>query len=237
MKRLSEVEAQPRNMHAIVCLESSVELWKRLRRLTDGLDVASEFILARSQGSSSELIALCRRLAPALVMIEDSRLSEVPLKDLHELIPNGGVHVVVVSDKVDQGAYESFFRQGCAGVLPRDVNDETLFRAIQAIFAGELWFPRKTLSRMVRDTLSKGNTRHLTRRESEVFEFIRQGLTNQQIADELFLSRETVRWHVRSLYSKIGVKNRSSAIREYELYQTKADESGKMRDADQDEDE
>ncbi|MBN9662367.1 MAG: helix-turn-helix transcriptional regulator [Acidobacteria bacterium] len=90
---------------------------------------------------------------------------------------------------------------------------------------------------MVKDTLSKGNTRHLTRRELEVFEFIRQGLTNQQIADELFLSRETVRWHVRSLYSKIGVKNRSSAIREYELYQAKTGELAKTKSADEDEDE
>lgn len=237
MKRLSEAAAQPRNMQAIVCLESSVELWKRLRQLTDVLDVGSEFILARSQGPSTELVALCRRLAPALVIIEDTRLPEVPLKDLHELIPNGGVHVVVVSDREDQAAYESFFRQGCVGVLPRDVNDATLFRAIQAIFAGELWFPRKTLSRMVKDTLSKGSARHLTRRELEVFEFIRQGLTNQQIADELFLSRETVRWHVRSLYSKIGVKNRSSAIREYELYQTKAGELSKTKGGEEPEDE
>ena len=57
----------------------------------------------------------------------------------------------------------------------------------------------------------------------EVLELIANGLSNREIADKLFICRETVRWHIRSLYSKIGAKDRASAVRygkEYLLVET-----------------
>jgi DNA-binding NarL/FixJ family response regulator len=107
---------------------------------------------------------------------------------------------------------EHYLRLGCSGVIPRAVSDETFGRAVHAIFDGEIWVPRKVLSRLVQSFLFGEPERRLTRREVEVLKLICLGSTNQQIADELFISRETVRWHVRSLYSKIGVNDRGSAI-------------------------
>jgi NarL family two-component system response regulator LiaR len=102
---------------------------------------------------------------------------------------------------------------GCSGVLQRDASSETLRRAVAAVAAGELWVPRKVSSRLLHNALHNDATRHLTRRESEILKLIYKGLNNQKIADQLFISRETVRWHLRSLYSKIGVSTRQEAIR------------------------
>src|SRR5262249_23328972 len=102
---------------------------------------------------------------------------------------------------------------GCIGVLSYSVTEQILRRAVHAVGNGELWMPRKILSKLAERAFMKDSNRKLTQRESEIFKLICLGFTNQQIAEHLFISRETVRWHVRSLYSKIGVDSRSDAIR------------------------
>jgi DNA-binding NarL/FixJ family response regulator len=57
-----------------------------------------------------------------------------------------------------------------------------------------------------------GLTRGLTRRESEVLEGISHGLATRQIAERLFVGEETVRSHLKSLYQKLGVSDRSAAV-------------------------
>lgn len=232
MSGMTEANPAERNPQAIICLDSSVKLWRRLERFFNGQDCPSDLTLTRSPKASADLLVLCRRLVPALLVIEDTRLQRVPFKELRDLIAQREVQVLVFSSKIDDSSYEYFFRQGCAGVLPAEVADQTLGKAIQAIFAGELWMPRKVLSRLARDTFPKGSARKLTRRESDIFKLISQGLTNQQIADQLFISRETVRWHVRSLYSKIGVDNRMGAIRDARHLRDASDPGSDSPDSD-----
>jgi len=216
MSRPEGADLGTRKSQAIVCLGSGVKLWNRLRRLVDNSDCPSDLILARSQLAAEHLVGLCRRLAPAILVVEDARLPQVPVEELADLVRSRQVQIIVLSDAINEASLGAFFRRGCAGVLSAEVTDEVLWKAIQAIFSGELWFPRKVLSRLAHEALFKTNPRRLTRRESDIYRLIYQGLTNQQIADELFISRETVRWHVRSLYSKIGVSSRAGAIEEAE---------------------
>ena len=54
---------------------------------------------------------------------------------------------------------------------------------------------------------------HLSEREFEILEDIVQGLTNAQIAAKQYISMSTVKWHLQNLYSKLGVKNRTSAVK------------------------
>jgi ATP/maltotriose-dependent transcriptional regulator MalT len=86
-------------------------------------------------------------------------------------------------------------------------------KAVIAVSSGELWLPRKILSKLAQEAFVQGNTRKVTQRESEILKLICLGFKNQQIAEHLFISRETVRWHLRSLYSKLGVDGRTAAIR------------------------
>lgn len=52
----------------------------------------------------------------------------------------------------------------------------------------------------------------LTRRERQMLEPLTTGETNKEIAEKLFISEQTVKWHLHQLYQKLGVKNRTSAI-------------------------
>jgi DNA-binding NarL/FixJ family response regulator len=198
---------------AVICLEGPANLWSLVKRSLHGPPGQEEFIFARSQESSADVLALCRRLAPALVVVEDCRIQTLPFKQLRDLISRRDIQILVFSDKLDDASYADFFQRGCTGVVPYNVTAPLLRRAIVAICEGELWLPRRVLSKLAHDTLLKGITRKVTQRESEIFKLVRLGFTNQQIAEHLFISRETVRWHLRSLYSKIGVESRAGAIR------------------------
>jgi DNA-binding NarL/FixJ family response regulator len=96
---------------------------------------------------------------------------------------------------------EELLESGYSGVLRLDTPPAELRRALHAVLNGELWFSRMVLSIATRMRLSP---KCFSPREREIARFIAQGLTNQQIADRLFICRETVRWHVRRLNDKTG---------------------------------
>jgi LuxR family transcriptional regulator of csgAB operon len=85
-------------------------------------------------------------------------------------------------------------------------------RAVRAIANGELWFSRRTISRVLTTFLFEQHLKRLTSREIEILMLIGSGFSNQEIGNQLFISRETVRWHVRGLYSKLGIVNRPDAL-------------------------
>jgi DNA-binding NarL/FixJ family response regulator len=203
---------------AIVCLDPEGDIWRRLLSLFLDDSKPSEFILTRASESSAEILALCRRLAPVLIVVEEANLPQLPLAGLAGLIGPAGVQILLFSGKDDFHSLESFFRQGCCGVLSPAVPDSTLLKAIRAVFSGELWLPRKLISQLSREAFLRGGAPKLTRRESDILRMIGLGQTNQEIADQCFISRETVRWHIRSLYNKIGVNDRAGAMREAKFY-------------------
>jgi ATP/maltotriose-dependent transcriptional regulator MalT len=62
--------------------------------------------------------------------------------------------------------------------------------------------------------LESGESEVLSRREIEVLDQIAQGKSNQDIADGLFISLGTVKWHVNNIFAKLSVGNRTAAIKE-----------------------
>lgn len=199
---------------AIVCLDPSGSVWNKLRNLLEDDSHASEFILTRTSKSSTDLLALCRRLVPVLLVVTEDQMPDVPVAGLHGQTRPSGIQILLISEKTDHPSLEAFFRLGCAGVVSIRAADQTFLTAIRALFAGDLWLPRKLLSHIAREVYLRGPLPKLTRRESDILQLISLGNTNQQIADQCFISRETVRWHIRSLYDKIGVDNREGAMRE-----------------------
>jgi DNA-binding NarL/FixJ family response regulator len=210
---MPDVKSSEKGPRAVICLEGSGKLWKLVNRALEGIEGSSEFIFARSGEASADILALCQRLLPALVLIEDNRIQVIPFKQLHDLICRRDIQILVFSEKLDDASYADFFNMGCIGVIPYNATAQILRRAVLAICNGELWLPRRVLSRLAHDAFVKGTVRKVTQRESEIFKLVCLGFTNQQIAEHLFISRETVRWHLRGLYSKIGVETRAGAIR------------------------
>jgi len=105
--------------------------------------------------------------------------------------------------------------QGLRGVFYNDAPLNILSKGIQAILNGELWYSRKTLSQCLYSR-KPVKTRSeppvdLTFREKEIIDAIASGASNQDIADHLNISINTVKTHIYNIYKKINVTNRLQA--------------------------
>jgi DNA-binding NarL/FixJ family response regulator len=102
------------------------------------------------------------------------------------------------------------------GILPVDATQEELLAALNTIILGFVVLPAGFVEPIWANRLpvqSESLPEQLTPRESEVLQLVAQGLANKQIALALEISEHTVKFHISSIYGKIGATNRTEAVR------------------------
>jgi DNA-binding NarL/FixJ family response regulator len=98
---------------------------------------------------------------------------------------------------------------GARGVLTKDASPELLGKAIRCVLAGEYWIRRDVMAEWVDNSRRKTTpAQTLTVREREIVSQLLTGKTNHEIAGELAISDETVKFHIRNIYDKCGVSSR-----------------------------
>jgi len=116
-------------------------------------------------------------------------------------------------EEIDQTALPN----GVQGVFFKSDTPQTIRKGIKAIIGGDIWYSRDALQICIKNNThpKPGKERRLdfklTAREHQILAAIASGLSNQQIADDLFLSIHTVKTHIYNIYKKINVKNRLQA--------------------------
>jgi DNA-binding NarL/FixJ family response regulator len=95
------------------------------------------------------------------------------------------------------------FNSGVVGFLTKDILDGELIKAIRAVNAGHMYVPPTPAAQLERP--------HLSPRELEVLNLIVRGLSNKQIAYDLKISEETAKNHVKHIFEKLDVRNRTQA--------------------------
>jgi len=125
--------------------------------------------------------------------------------------------VVLTTYDIDEYAYESL-RAGASGFLLKRTRAEALVDAVRAVAAGDsLSMPRAT-ERLIASVVTVEPARHsaafesLTDRESEVLVLAARGLSNVEIAEELGVSIQTIKTHLKHVYMKIGARDRVQAV-------------------------
>lgn len=148
----------------------------------------------------------------SVMLVSEAFVQKVGNDLLNKLMRDAVFMKVLVIGKTTASAAHDLLNRGCAGLLDESAPAEDVRRAIHAVSRGELWFSRQVLSAVIRSRqISTMTEKGLTSREREILRLIGQGYNNQEIASALFISRETVRWHMRSLYSKLGMHDRKRA--------------------------
>jgi DNA-binding NarL/FixJ family response regulator len=118
--------------------------------------------------------------------------------------------VVVYAWTLPPGQLEAVLATGARGVLSKSASAETLARQLTAIDRGEV-IVAASFSRP-RDRCWPGHDYGLTARESEVAAFLAEGMSNQAIAEALFISEHTVKSHLKSIFQKTGVASRTQVV-------------------------
>jgi DNA-binding NarL/FixJ family response regulator len=166
-----------------------------------------------------EAVDKAARYDPTVVLM-DIRMPELDgLEATRRILsadPAARVLILTTFD-LDEYVYEAL-RAGASGFVLKDEPPEQLLAAIRTVAAGDaLLSPAVTrrvieqFTRVPRPTPPK-ELEDLSERETEVFRLIARGLSNGEIAQELFISETTVKTHVTHILSKLGLRDRVQAV-------------------------
>lgn len=137
-------------------------------------------------------------------------------KQVHRLYPQ--VKMVAFSSFDDTHYIKQIIRSGASGYLLKNSDQQTILTAIKKVVEGEEYIDESIKKILIQESIS-GQRRSLfdiplTKREKEILKLIADGLSNQEIADKLFISLRTVETHRFNLTQKLDVKNAAGLVKE-----------------------
>ncbi|NVC22606.1 response regulator transcription factor [Kocuria salina] len=167
-------------------------------------------------------LARVRELHPDVVLM-DIRMPEMDgLEATRRIVADPGLHevrvLVLTTFDEDEHVFEAI-RAGAAGYLLKDVSPDDLRRAIRVVAAGEALLSPSVTRTVLGNIAARPSTvldeaplQGLSPREREVLEQVGRGLSNDEIAQALFLSPATARTYVSRLLAKLGARDRSQLV-------------------------
>ena len=191
---------------------------KMLLESRAGLKVIAE------AGDKETAIKLAAQEHPDIVLVHDCGETLVDFELFTDLIAlNIKPRMILATSQKDSQYHLQAVKKGVLGVVGTHNPPEVLLKAIEKVYAGEVWLDRNLIaSYFIQESHGAlfpkngdpqaARIAHLSEREREIIALVGEGLKNQQIADQLFLSEVTVRHHLTSIYKKLSVTDRLELV-------------------------
>ena len=159
-------------------------------------------------------IRMTERLQPDVILMD----LVMPVMDGIEAISYLKQHlpspkIIVLTTFGDQDKFKAAMAAGADGFLLKDSDGKALVQAIKAVQQGEMPLHPSVTSYLVKsiDPKNKSDRDQLTRREREVLRLLTRGWSNQEVAQELGISRGTVKVYVSHILQKLSASSRTEA--------------------------
>jgi NarL family two-component system response regulator LiaR len=179
-------------------------------RMFLGLD--PELAVIGEAADGAEAVRLARELKPDVVLmdllmpaLDGIAATEAIRRELPE------TEVIALTSVLDDSSVVGAIRAGAIGYLLKDTEADELRRAIKAAAEGQVQLSPQAAARLMREVRAPESPEALTERETDVLRLLAQGLSNRAIAQSLNIGEKTVKTHVSSILSKLGVPSRTQA--------------------------
>ncbi len=173
-----------------------------------------DLLLVGEAADGEEAIRLCDEVQPDVILMDIMMPNTNGIeatKSIKRQYPT--IHIIILTSAIDTHMVTSAMQAGATSYLLKNLSDDKLATAIRAVKQGQRVMSSEATQALINAAIRPSQPAYtLSKREIEVLSLMIEGLNNPDIADRLFLSRSTVKYHINSIFNKLGVKNRSEAI-------------------------
>jgi two-component system, NarL family, nitrate/nitrite response regulator NarL len=170
-------------------------------------------------GEADEGLEIVTSQKPDIILLKLDLAGSIGLDIIQKLLSASSHSRIILIARIDETqVYSRAVQEGVLGIVLKTQPEEIFIKAIQKVHAGEVWIERSLIANLLNDLThaqhfaardpENDRISQLSQRERQVIHAIGQGLKNYQIAEQLSVSETTVRHHLTSIYSKLGVSDR-----------------------------
>ena len=181
------------------------------------LEAAGYEIVAQVADGQKALIQ-AKSTRPDLILLDLSmpRLNGLEaLPQLLEIVPDAKIVILTVSEEDDD--LLKVIQAGAHGYLVKNLNAEDFLELLGGLERGEAAVTGRTAARLMARLAdnrlpAKTLTEDLTARELELLELVGEGFSNRALSEKLSISTNTVKYHLKNIFQKLGAQNRAEAV-------------------------
>lgn len=193
----------------VVIIEDDQEIRESFNLIVNS---SQRFTVVGAYGNCEDAIAALNRDKPEIVLMDIELPGMNGIKGTQIIRDkSNSTEIIMVTVYEDSDLVFEALKAGASGYITKSANYTELLSALEEIVRGGAPMSSR-IARMVIDNYHINPNSPLTKRETTILQLISEGKTYTQISEELFISKETAKTHIKNIYSKLQVNSKSEAI-------------------------